>query len=267
MPVALASASRAGSGAGDDGATGDAFGWFVPCCSCCPPLRSRRMSVAPADAIKHSTGRRCGQRRNRRIRNAANRQDDRRRCARCIAAASAASAQDFASLYSSTAARNCKKVDAAKNGEGDWTIWLCPGIGGYVVRVTEDDLRMTVSIGRDLKSAADAPASKRQFAPFNSVHDTLEWRMTKGAPFATIQRWFLSDASNVDKAGKPAQVAMLVVTRLNPACHVALCRRARQRHRQCDGAQGRRRACARLRLQQSADGHRQARPRHRARDA
>ncbi len=99
-------------------------------------------------------------------------------------------------------------------------IWLCPGIGGNVVRVTEDDLRMTVSTGRDLKSAADAPASKHQFAPFNSAHDTLEWRTTKGAPFATIQRWFLSDASNVDKAGKPAQVAMLIVTRLNPACHV-----------------------------------------------
>lgn len=137
-----------------------------------------------------------------------------------VATASAASAQDFASLYSSTAPRNCKQVDAAKDGEGAWTIWLCPGIGGNVVRVTEDDLRMTVSIGRDLKSAADAPASKHQFAPFNSVHDTLEWRTTKGAPFATIQRWFLSDASNVDKAGKPAQVAMLVVTRLNPACHV-----------------------------------------------
>jgi hypothetical protein len=138
-----------------------------------------------------------------------------------VAVAGAAAAQDFASLYSSTAPRNCQQADAAKNGEGAWTIWLCPGIGGYVVRVTEDDLRMTVSTGRDLKSAADAPASKHQFAPFNRAHDTLEWRMTKGAPFATIQRWFLSDASNVDKAGKPAQVAMLIVTRLSPACHVA----------------------------------------------
>jgi hypothetical protein len=80
---------------------------------------------------------------------------------------------------------------------------------------------MTVSIGRDLKSAANAPASKHQFAPFNSAHDTLEWRTTKGAPFATIQRWFLSDAANIDKAGKPAQVAMLVVTRFNPTCHAA----------------------------------------------
>jgi hypothetical protein len=134
-------------------------------------------------------------------------------------APSTAFAQDFASLYSSTAPRNCKKVDAAKDGEGDWSVWRCDGIGGYVVRVTEDDLRMTVSVGRNLEAAANEPASKHQFAPFNNTHDTLEWRMTKGQPFATIQRWFLSDVSNPDKSGKPAQVAMLVVTRLNPACH------------------------------------------------
>jgi carboxypeptidase C (cathepsin A) len=137
-----------------------------------------------------------------------------------LATAGSASAQDYASLYSSTAARNCKKIDAAKNGEGDWTIWSCSGIGGYLVRVSEDDLRMTVSMARTLDAAANEPAAKHQFAPFNNVHDTLEWRMTKGAPFATIQRWFLSDASNPDKSGKPAQVAMLVVTRLNPACHM-----------------------------------------------
>ena len=137
-----------------------------------------------------------------------------------IVAASTAFAQDFASLYSSTAARNCKKVDAAKDGEGDWSVWLCDGIGGYVVRVTEDDLRMTVSVGRNLASAANEPASKHQFAPFNNIHDTLEWRMTKGQPFATIQRWFLSDVSNPDKSGNPTKVAMLVLTRLNPACHV-----------------------------------------------
>ena len=137
------------------------------------------------------------------------------------AIASAASAQDFASLYSSTAARNCKQIDAAKNGEGEWTVWLCAGIGGRVVLVSEDDLRTTVSIGRSREAAAKEPASKQGFAPFNRVHDTLEWRMTKGAPFATIQRWFLSDSANPDKDGRPTPVAMLVVTRLDPTCHVA----------------------------------------------
>jgi hypothetical protein len=138
-----------------------------------------------------------------------------------IAAASAAFAQEIASVYSSTAPRNCKKIDAAKDGEGDWTVWLCAGIGGRVVLVSEDDLRMTVSIGRTRASATEEPASKQGFSPFNRIHDTLEWRMIKGAPFATIQRWFLSDSANPDKDGRPTPVAMLVVTRLNPACHIA----------------------------------------------
>jgi hypothetical protein len=136
-------------------------------------------------------------------------------------ATSAAFAQDFASVYSSTDVRKCKKIDAAKKGEGDWSVWLCTGVSGYVVRISEDDLRMTVSIGRDRKSAAAQPAATRQFSPFNRIHDTLEWRTSKGAPFATIQRWFLSDSANPSKDGRPTPVGMMVVTRLNPACHVA----------------------------------------------
>jgi hypothetical protein len=131
------------------------------------------------------------------------------------------SAQDFASMYSSTATRNCKQIDAAKNGEGDWSVRLCAGIGGQVVLVSEDDLRVTVSIGRNRDIAIEEPAAKQGFAPFNNVHDTLEWRMSQGRPFATIHRWFLSDSANPSADGRPTQVAMLVVTRLSPTCHVA----------------------------------------------
>jgi hypothetical protein len=138
-----------------------------------------------------------------------------------LAATIAATGQDFASLYSSTAVRNCKQIDAAKNGEGEWSVRLCAGISGQVVLVTEDDLRVTVSIGPDRNAAGEEPASKQGFAPFNNVHDTLEWRMTQGRPFATIHRWFLSDSANPSADGRPTQVAMLVVTRLSPACHVA----------------------------------------------
>jgi hypothetical protein len=136
-------------------------------------------------------------------------------------AATRAFAQDFASVYSATDVRKCKKIDAAKNGEGDWTVWLCAGVSGRVVLVSEDDLRTTVSIGRDRKSAASQPASSQGFSPFNRIHDTLEWRTIKGQPFATIQRWFLSDSANPGKDGRPTPVGMMVVTRLDPACHVA----------------------------------------------
>lgn len=138
-----------------------------------------------------------------------------------VVATSGALAQNFASVYSSTDVRKCKKIDAAKVGDGDWSVWLCVGIGGRVVLVSEDDLRMTVSIARDRKSASEQPAASQGFSPFNRIHDTIEWRTSKGAPFATIQRWFLSDSANPSKDGRPTPVGMMVVTRLDPACHVA----------------------------------------------
>jgi hypothetical protein len=177
------------------------------------------MSGIRSDAIKLSTGRGFSQRPGK--------ESGMPSMVRIVAAVAlvlatgAAFAQDVASVYSSTDVRKCKKIDAAKEGEGDWTVWLCAGIGGRVVLVSEDDLRMTVSIARDRKSAGNQPAASQGFSPFNRIHDTLEWRTAKGQPFATIQRWFLSDSANPGKDDRPTPVGMLVVTRLHPACHAA----------------------------------------------
>jgi hypothetical protein len=132
-----------------------------------------------------------------------------------------ASAQVFVSRYTSTAPKACTKIDESK-GEGDWVVWSCPGVADSIVLVLEDDLRTTVSIAPDAEAAKQQPASSQSFGPFNIVNDTLEWRSPDGgAPFATIQRWFLSDNAALDKDGRPTSVGMLVVTRLAPACHVA----------------------------------------------
>ena len=181
-------------------------------------------------------------------------------------ATSTAFAQDFASVYSSTDTRKCKKVDAAKNGEGDWSVWLCAGIGGRVVLVSEDDLRMTVSIGRDRKSAADQPAASTgilavQPHPRHARMAHVEGRAVRDHPalvpvgLGQSQQGRAADAGR-DDGGDAAQ------SRLPRR----LCRRRREwrRRRQRARAPGCRRARARLRLQAAADGHRQARPRHRA---
>jgi len=133
-------------------------------------------------------------------------------------------AQEYVSRYTSTATKSCKMVAQSKPGDGDWATWSCPGTAGLVVRMTEDDLRMTISVGRNLKAAEQEPAASQTFGPFNQVIDTLEWRSPKGgAPFATIQRWMLSDSENEQPNGRPTQVGLLVVTRLapGPVCHVA----------------------------------------------
>ena len=92
-----------------------------------------------------------------------------------------------------------------------------------MVLISEDDLRETVSVGRNRAAAAKEPAAGTWFGPFNSTTSTIEWRSLDGRPFAIIQRWHIADNDEQDKEGRPVTKAMLVVTRLPPGavCHVA----------------------------------------------
>jgi hypothetical protein len=135
-----------------------------------------------------------------------------------------AAAQAVQSHYTSTGPKACKTHAKSKpSDEMPWVELSCRGRGGYVVRVSDIDLRMTVSIGRTIAAAEKEPAAEKHFGPFNHAHDTVEWRSLAGKPFAMIQRWSLSDTQNLAPSGRPAEVAMLVVTRLppGPVCHVA----------------------------------------------
>ena len=92
-----------------------------------------------------------------------------------------------------------------------------------MVLISEDDLRETVSVGRNRAAAAKEPAAQTWFGPFNSTTNTVEWRAVDGKPFAIIQRWHIADNSDQDKDGRPIAKPMLAVTRLPPGevCHVA----------------------------------------------
>jgi hypothetical protein len=130
-----------------------------------------------------------------------------------------ANAQTFSSSYTSTAEKDCR----VKKMEYDVSTRLCPGKAGLAVLVSEDDLRQTVSVGRNQKAAEDEPAAHSGFGPFNFTTDTVEWRAIDGKPFAIIQRWHISDNNDMDKNGRPIGKGLLVVTRLppGPVCHVA----------------------------------------------
>ena len=135
---------------------------------------------------------------------------------------SPAKAQLFGSSYTSTAAGDCR-VSGAGNGVDDSATRVCPGKAGLVVLVSEDDLRETVSVGRNRTAAAREPAAEAWFGPFSSTTTTVEWRALDRKPFAIIQRWHLADNSDEDKDGRPVAKPMLAVTRLPPGavCHVA----------------------------------------------
>lgn len=143
-----------------------------------------------------------------------------------VAATSSAAAQQNASVYTSVAAKTCKKFESVKVSGDEIAATLdCKGMPGYSVVVSEDDLRTTVAIGFNRMHAKEQPSLGQGFAPFNSVHDTLEWRIDAKTkkPFATIQRWFIADNADLDKDSRPKTVGLLVVTRIppGPSCHVA----------------------------------------------
>ena len=123
--------------------------------------------------------------------------------------------------YSSTKGAACRTAEKSKpKEEMAWVVQTCKGVGGFLVRISEADLRQTVSYGKTLATAAKEPAAEQGFGPFNHAHDTIEWRLRDGKPFATIQRWFVADNENQGPKG-PKDVPVLVVQRLSPACHVA----------------------------------------------
>src|SRR6267378_469744 len=99
-----------------------------------------------------------------------------------------ANAQTIGSTYTSTAPKDCR-VTSAGNGIDDSTIRVCPGMAGLKILVSEDDLRETVSVGRNSAAASREPAAQAWFGPFNSTTTTVEWRALDGKPFAIIQRW------------------------------------------------------------------------------
>ncbi|WP_025037356.1 hypothetical protein [Bradyrhizobium sp. DOA9] len=135
---------------------------------------------------------------------------------------SRADAQSVGSSYTSTAPRDCRQIGKPSTLDGSSTR-VCPGKDGLIVLIAEDDLREIVSVGRSRKAAAEEPAAKVWFAPFNSSEATIEWRAAGTKPFAVIQRWHIADNADPDKQGRPNTKAMLVVTRLppGPVCHVA----------------------------------------------
>jgi hypothetical protein len=131
-------------------------------------------------------------------------------------------AETIGSSYTSTAPKDCR-VKSAGNGVDDSTIRICPGKNGLIVLISEDDLRETVSVGRNRLAASKEPAAETWFGPFNSTTNTVEWRGANGRPYAIIQRWHIADNSDRNKDDRPIAKQMLAVTRLSPGpvCHVA----------------------------------------------
>jgi hypothetical protein len=126
------------------------------------------------------------------------------------------------SARTSTAPANCWITGPGR--VEDSPVRICRGKATLVVLVNKDDLRETVSVGRNRDEAAQEPAAQAAFGPFKQALPAIEWRMAGNNPFAIIQRWRIAD----EKTGgtikdNPAAKPLLVVSRLPPGavCPVA----------------------------------------------
>jgi hypothetical protein len=132
---------------------------------------------------------------------------------------------DALSAYKSTAEQDCRSGRARRRLLEHGGTRVCAGLHGFVVVVSENDLRDTVSVGRIRALADKEPAARAWFKPFSSAATTVEWRSRRNGsrPFAIIQRWSLADNNDPDKDGHPRDKQLLVVTRLPPGgvCHMA----------------------------------------------
>lgn len=90
--------------------------------------------------------------------------------------------------------------------EAGWVLQRCAGYQGNAVFVGEGDLRTMVSYGWNARAEK---AASQTFPYFNTIGDTVEWRLKDGKPVATILRW------KIDGGEGMAKGEVLVVTQLN----------------------------------------------------
>jgi len=124
-------------------------------------------------------------------------------------------AADITSVYTKIDLEACEALPAPEE-EGTWGgWWMCAGYQGVPVYVAEGDLRMFVSFG---PNARNEPAANQTLPNFNTINQTLEWRLRGQVPFATILRWFPQDGAT------GVTGSILIVTRYRPGsvCQVAL---------------------------------------------
>ncbi|MRU16846.1 hypothetical protein FDP25_15500 [Roseovarius sp. A21] len=115
-----------------------------------------------------------------------------------LALPTAVQAQGLDSVYTSYDwAEDCQMLaqDVPPDEAGMGFQLVCPGPNGMHLMLTKGDARISMDYG-----STPEFGPWESFAPFNSVHDTVEWRRQplngEMQPFATIHRWIVGSAQD-----------------------------------------------------------------------
>ena len=110
---------------------------------------------------------------------------------------SAFSSAQNKSVYTNTSDKVCKQQKANDDEGGDY-IGICPGVGGYKLKLIEGDLRQTLFVITPRKK--EHPLRFNEFYySFSAIGRTIEWRVKRGVPVALIARYNVSDPEDSEK--------------------------------------------------------------------
>ena len=123
----------------------------------------------------------------------------------CLAAAAPAAAQQISSVYTSTTTKSCRTIESNPN-EAGWYRGRCKGVGGYLLELTEGDLRQSLVVVTPAKKDFDLNFGS-YYSSFSAVGEKVEWRTKRGVPFALIARFNVSDPENSEKTTSYLMVA------------------------------------------------------------
>ncbi len=117
---------------------------------------------------------------------------------------SSVAAAEFDSAYTKLNLKDCQKGES--NDDEGWANWMCTGYKNIPIFFAHADLREYVGYGPDARNTCSA---RTTFQRFNAAGTTVEWRLRKGRPVATILRF------RIESDGLKEQ--FLVVTKLDGA--------------------------------------------------
>ncbi|MFN0141025.1 MAG: hypothetical protein ACKVQW_13185 [Pyrinomonadaceae bacterium] len=101
------------------------------------------------------------------------------------------------SIYTSTTEKSCKAQKASNDEGGDY-IGICPGVGGYKLKLIEGDLRQTLYVITPRKK--EHPLRFNEFYySFSAIGEKIEWRLRRGVPVALIARYNVADPEDSEK--------------------------------------------------------------------
>ena len=136
--------------------------------------------------------------------------------------AGAAHAEEIVSAYTDIdVEKGCTTFDLNVEG-GEFANVACNCYGGYPVLIYSGDLRESVYYG----FPPQGDHVWESFGAFNSTGPKIEWRVLKDGdrtiPFATIHRWFVSDAEDAEKHTEVLVVSKVGQVKEKDGCVVGL---------------------------------------------